>query len=287
MSKTAQLVALARAVGALERNGELRNPDYLARHFLTGAHRLALWPGIRELLKAVSARRISPGMYEYHTARTRFIDGVLDAAILRRIPQIVILGAGLDSRAYRFAQRIGHATVYEVDRQGQTQAKQRLLRNLGTVPDNVRYVAVDFTRAEAAAALRAQGWDPGRQSLFICEGLFYYLPQEAVDGLFRTMATAAAGTRLVFDYVRAAVLANPEQHHGAPEFLSLVARHGEPVRSSFAEVGLEKIIGQYGFRLQTHLFGQMIPEHVWGGNPPLQMRRMCDIFGLTLAIRGH
>jgi methyltransferase (TIGR00027 family) len=193
---------------------------------------------------------------------------MLDAAILRRIPQIVILGAGLDSRAYRFAQRIGHATVYEVDRQEQTQAKQRLLRNLGTVPDNVRYMAVDFTRAEAAAALRAQGWDPDRQSLFICEGLFYYLPQEAVDGLFRTMATAAAGTRLVFDYVRAAVLANPEQHHGAPEFLSLVARHGEPVRSSFAEVGLEKIIGQYGFRLQTHLFGQMIPEHVWGGNPP-------------------
>lgn len=142
--------------------------------------------------------------------RTRFFDQHFLAATESGIRQVVILASGLDSRAYRLAWPAG-TVVYEVDLPEVIDFKTTTLAGLGAEPTaQRRTVAVDL-RDDWPAALKAAGFDPNAPTVWSAEGLLIYLPPEAQDALFDTIAALSApGSRLACEFIRdTTVFASP------------------------------------------------------------------------------
>lgn len=178
--------------------------DDLAAQFLpTGLRwfvRATRWRALRRLLIAASDRS-GPGLWANLACRKRFIDEKLDEA-LGNIDAVVILGAGLDTRAYRLAGR-AEIPVYEVDLPHNINRKEAIVRRaLGGPPPTVHLVPVDFEHDDVAAALAAHGYRSKDRTFFIWEGVTQYLSADAVRATFEYLAHAAPSSRLVFTYVR-------------------------------------------------------------------------------------
>ena len=211
ISKTSIYVAAGRAVGAREPDPSARNPDYLAEQLLGDPSELDLdHPAVRALslgyddamkdLEVVSTVRMM-------TVRTRFIDEALERAIAAGATQVVILGAGFDSHAYRCRDLLARVKVFEVDRPA-TQAlkKQRVNDVLGGPPVNLTYVAIDFQHENLPDVMTRHGDDPAQRTFFIWEGVTMYLPEEAVRDTLRFVATHPPGSGIVFDFVYRAMV---------------------------------------------------------------------------------
>lgn len=123
-------------------------------------------------------------------ARTRFFDQQVLEAIERGVRQIVILGAGYDGRALRFADP--DVAFYEVDRGATLSDKRRRLDQLGIDESASHFVACDLRRDDLAAALRTAGLESNRPLLVLCEGLLPYLPPEDAEQMLRAMASIAS-----------------------------------------------------------------------------------------------
>ena len=206
ISRTSIYVAAGRAVGAREPDPSARNPDYLAGKLLGDPSDLVLdHPAVRalslgydEAMKNLEVVNIVRTM----TVRTRFIDEALGRAVAAGATQVVILGAGFDSHAYRFQELLASVRVFEVDRPA-TQAlkKQRVHDVLGGPPANLTYVSVDFQHEQLPDVLARHGHDPAQRTFFILEGVTMYLAEDAVRATFRFVAAHPPGSGIVFDYV--------------------------------------------------------------------------------------
>jgi methyltransferase (TIGR00027 family) len=119
------------------------------------------------------------------TAGTRYIDDVVARGLADDVEQIVILGAGYDSRPYR-PKNIERCRVFEVDHPDTQARKRRRLRSGGlAIPPHVSFVPIDLARACLDDVLPAQGFRRDRRSLFIWEGVSEYLSADAVDATLR------------------------------------------------------------------------------------------------------
>jgi methyltransferase (TIGR00027 family) len=162
-SRTSIMVAAARAFGAREPDESVRNPDWLAVRLL-GPEELELIrehpiaPALQQDYRQARQNPVIAGLSNFMLVRTRFIDDRLHAAIRNGATQLVILGAGFDTRAYRFADLLQNVKAFEVDHHAtQETKKRRLSQALGTLPANVCFVETDFRRDALADVLRAAG----------------------------------------------------------------------------------------------------------------------------------
>jgi methyltransferase (TIGR00027 family) len=178
--------------------------------------------------------------------RTRFLDDyALEATGAGGLRQVVILGAGMDARAFRLAWPAGTA-VFEVDQPAVLAEKARVLGALGAEPRaHRRAVPIDL-RDAWPEALMGHGFDPARPAVWIAEGLLVYLEADHVDALLaRVGALAARGSRLAADVASAAVITWPEigAWHAALAALGVVWRFGtdEP----------EQLFARHGWRAQA------------------------------------
>jgi methyltransferase (TIGR00027 family) len=179
--------------------------DELARRFLPPVLQLlvglARWRPARNLLFNLAEKR-SPGVWGVVLCRKRFIDEKLLAALGGGIESVVILGAGLDTRAYRLPG-LAALPVFEVDLPENIAYKQaRLQRLYGRLPAQVRLVPVDFDSQDLESALAAHGYPSGAKTFYIWEAVTQYLAEAGVRRVFAFLAGAKAGSRLVFTYIR-------------------------------------------------------------------------------------
>lgn len=158
-------------------------------------------------LFASYSERVAPGVIGFLVARCRHIDDYLQACLDADIRQVVILGAGLDSRAYRFALLQYQGKVYEVDQPATQQAKKTTVKKvLGELPSHVAYVPVDFNH-ETLQKLYDFGYNRQLRTLFIWEGVTHYLQPAAVDQtLAFVRANSAPDSTIIFDYVYSSAL---------------------------------------------------------------------------------
>jgi methyltransferase (TIGR00027 family) len=171
--------------------------DAFARQFVSGRWRLVLAASrlgvARRAVEALYDRVAGPGPRASAVARTRLIDDlVTDALSSRSIGQLVILGAGFDSRAWRLPG-LGAVTVFEVDHPATQQAKQQVLGSMSPSASRVRFVPVNFEQDDLGQALRAAGYRHGTPSLFVWEGVTNYLTPAAVDQTLGAVRGLAAG----------------------------------------------------------------------------------------------
>ncbi len=252
-SESAANVALCRALATYEEREEIRGPDNLAEVFLATDVRQAIAaPAPRAYVLKQLARY---GSYEYFIARTAWLDNEVRMALEDCLPQIVLLGAGYDSRAYRFRGLIRDTRLFELDSAVTQQRKRSRLEQAGIpIPAQLAFAPIDFTRQSVAEVLGAAGFDEGKKTLFVWEGVTYYLPAEAID---RTLAFvrrhSAAGSVVCFDYLADA----PDmlERYGVRESLEAVRNmhRSEPVQFRIQEGAIERFLSERGFRLTEHL----------------------------------
>jgi methyltransferase (TIGR00027 family) len=190
--------------------------------------RLLFLPGLRDVIMASRERRM-PGTLGAFLCRTCYIDDVLRQALAEPVQQVVILGAGFDSRAYRIAG-IEKTRVFEVDLPGLVQAKQdRVTRVLGAVPAHVTYVGIDFDRDDLNETMERAGYRRGAKTLFIWESVTQYITAAAVDGTLRFVTEAPGkGSTIVFTYVRQGLIDGSDASELEQQMASMVARLGSP-----------------------------------------------------------
>ena len=164
--------------------------------------------------------------------------------------QVVILGAGLDSRAYRISGIEG-PRVFEVDHPATQAWKQKRLKKvLGRLPPNVTFVPIDFDRQELGNGLAEAGFRAGIKTFFIWEGVTQYITAEAVDATFRYVScAAAAGSQIVFTYIHRGIINGSVRPAGTEEIMSKTQRCGEPWAFGINPAELAQYLAARGFAL--------------------------------------
>lgn len=177
---------------------------------------------------------------DYQAVRTHFFDRYFGEAVGAGLRQVVILAAGLDSRAYRLDWPAG-TTVYEVDQPKVLEYKTGILESHGAVPSATRRtVAVDL-RDDWPAALSAAGFDRSQPTAWLAEGLLPYLPSDAQDRLFEKFtALSAPGSRVAIEVFGANSSSNTSRWQRMRDRLGLdvnvqALTFHEPDRSDAAE----------------------------------------------------
>lgn len=237
-SRTAGHNALFRALEAARPAGDRVVDDPLAGAFLPPGLGAVAWvararPG-RAAVVAVIDRRW-PGVRTSLVARTHLIDDTV-ATVLPEVGQVVVLGAGFDTRPYRLPELAGPAAVpvFEVDHPDTQRRKLQRLDARSVPHDHVRFVAVDFTRDDLATALAAAGHDRTVPALVVWEGVTNYLDAAAVDATLAWCAGAAPGSHLVVTYIDRQVLDDPGAYVGADRTFATLRRAGEAMTFGLA-----------------------------------------------------
>ncbi|HUR32602.1 MAG TPA: class I SAM-dependent methyltransferase [Vicinamibacterales bacterium] len=205
-------------------------------------------PEERARLTAREQGRLARTLRAFMAARSRLVEDELARRVREDgLHQYVILGAGLDTFAYRnpFGDRL---CVFEVDQEEVQAWKRERLADAGIGSDGaVTYVPVDLESEDLVDALGVAGWDARRPTLFAWLGVTMYLEFDTVMHLLHEMARREPGTQVIFDYAISPALLGPIERLVFDEFAKRVAAAGEPWVSSFEPALLQRELRGMGF----------------------------------------
>jgi len=211
-----------------------------------------LGPDARERLQGgegTGSDRLSRALRAFMAARSRFAEDELARAIGRGVTQYVVLGAGLDTFAYRNPHGEDSLRVFEVDYPATQEWKRGQLAAAAiAIPSSVTFAPVDFERQTLAEGLRDAGFDQGKPTFFSWLGVTMYLTEDAIAATLGFVASTPRGGGIVFDY------AVPRESLGFVGRMALdaiarrVAASGEPFRTFFDPKELAQRLKQMGFR---------------------------------------
>jgi methyltransferase (TIGR00027 family) len=253
-SRTAQLMAVQRGLESSRPVRQRLFSDPLANLFVPPVWRVTLaacrLAMVRAAVEATYDMVGGPGPRASAIARTALIDDLV-ATLSPSVDQVVILGAGYDSRAYRLGC-LSSCTVFEVDHPDtQATKRARLGRAITTFTSQVRFVPVDFERDELVQALEDHGYSSRKAALFLWEGVTQYLTPEAVDSTLAAIRQlSSSGSSLVFTYVDSAVVSGDlSRFPEARRWLRGAGKRGEPWIFGLAPAEARTFLQQRGFRL--------------------------------------
>jgi methyltransferase (TIGR00027 family) len=249
-SKTAEQNALFRAIETRRSTAAEPIHDPQASRFLGATfrivHGIARVPVAHRAVTGFIDRRW-PGVRSSVVARTKLIDALVTTAA-GEVEQVVLLGAGFDSRPYRL-ECLRDRRVFEVDHPA-TQRRKRA-RLTETESAGVRFAATDFLDGDLDPALAAAGFRPDQTTLFLWEGVTNYLDASAVDATLRWCAGAPSGSQIVFTYIDARVLADPTSFEGATRVLATSRRSGESVTFGMRTDDMGAYLRERGLTLRS------------------------------------
>lgn len=272
---TARGVALVRAIEMTRPENERVSSDPYAHRFVS--------PLAVQLMRAVATLGINrltgvEGLMNFAMAREQFIHELMVRELRAGIEQIVILGAGFDTRAYRIPEA-AVVPVFEVDHPATQADKREALRGVvDPLPANVRFVGVDFDVDDLGERLRAEGYDESRRTLFVWQGVIVYLTREGADRTLEFIARhSAPGSVLVFDSIDSAALANA----GSTGLRFFTSAMGE--RVTFG-IGVDEIVSYLetrGFR-DVEIFDSNAMQRTYLGRRP----NAAGVYIATGRVRG-
>jgi methyltransferase (TIGR00027 family) len=252
-SATAMATATLRAMAAHDEREEIRGSDTLAELFLTEDRKAPLKdPAVRQW---VMKNKIAPGAYEFMIARTAFFDQIVKEAFLQNTPQIVFLGAGYDSRPYRFKDLAQETRIFELDARPTQVRKKEVLEQAGIpYPPHLLLVPIDFNKDDLRDTLLSAGFSKDQRALFIWEGVTYYLSAKVVeDTLGAIRAISCVGSSICFDY--ASLSAEAMSEEGAKKLREHMKSKfsAEPTRFGIPQGKIEAFLAEGGYVVIEHL----------------------------------
>ena len=243
-SRTARAAAFHRAAHQVLEHGRIFADPLALRILGEDADTVA-----REAEKRPTGR----AMRIFIAARTRFAEDALAAALehgARGAGQLVVLGAGLDTYAYR-GQLRDRLRIFEVDHPATQAWKRQRLADAGIfLPNGLTFAPIDFERQTLAEGLAAAGFDPARQTFFTWLGSVPYLTEEAIWSTLGFIARVPGGAHVVFDYADPPASLSPEMRARHDRRAARVAGLGEawlsyfepePLRVKLLSLGFSKI----------------------------------------------
>ena len=285
-SQTAKLAAVARASQARELD-TFRGPDDLAVRFLSPTWQFVVnTEPLRRLVRRLTTRRM-PGTYGFIIARSKCFDDFVRQELAGGAKQLVILGAGYDSRAYRFRDAIEACggRAFEVDAPA-TLAKKResVVRVFGALPRHVSYVEVDFNRDALEKKLTAAGFDPSARTVYTWEGVTFYISAAAVDAVLAFIREhSGAGSGVVLDYLFPSALDDSSTAFGAVKSAARVRQRGEPFTFSIDPDRIEDFLRERGFGLEGHFRPEQMESEYLGGSVRDEAFRVGGFYGIAMA----
>jgi methyltransferase (TIGR00027 family) len=216
------------------------------------------------------------------TCRSRYTEDALGRAADSGVAQYVILGAGLDSFAYRSGVA-GRLRVFEVDHPATQDWKRRALSTV-TIPDGVSFVAADLAADSLTGRLAAAGFDAAAPAVIGWLGVTMYLTREAIIQTLTAIAGFAAGTELIADYM----LPEDMRDEAGTMYGTLVAQasaeRGEPWLSVFTPDDLSDLARRCGFAAVRHVRQRdTIPGGLWKRSDSLRPADLAMLFHATVA----
>ena len=231
-------VTFCRALASKDEREEIKGPDNIAEIFLAEEAKKLLIDNTTR--KWAIQQLVTSPLYGYFIARTAYIDSVFQKVCMEGIPQIVILGAGYDTRAYRFREIIKNTKVFELDIHSTQHKKIESLEKAGiSIPISLSFVPINFKTDKLYDVLSKAGYDKNKQSLFIWEGVIYYLSYEVVDSTLNFIKNnSSVDSFICFDYM-------------TEELESINA--AEPFRFWIVKDKIETLLAKKGFKIIEHI----------------------------------
>jgi len=253
VSKTALGTAAGRALESRRHEKDRLFIDHFAMELLPLKYRAVVHllelPILGAALLALRERQI-PGIMGNLICRTRFIDDTVRDGLGRGCEQVAILGAGLDSRAYRIpgADRV---RVFELDRPATQAWKRERLARLGHEPPlHVTFVPVNFEQQDLRELMVEAGFREGARTLVVWEGVTQYIGASAVDATFRDLRGAVAlGSRIVFTYIHRGLIDDTAANERTKRLLAELERQGEPWVFGIYPAEISEYLAARGFHL--------------------------------------
>jgi methyltransferase (TIGR00027 family) len=281
-SQTALTAAAARAAHLIVDNEPLIFADTLAADLLgdraeefIAYHRVH---GTHIVLSTARAQVI---------CRSRYTEDRLARAVRRGVTQYVILGAGLDSFAYR-AGPACRVRVFEVDHPATQQWKRTQLSNAQIPePGGVAFVATDFEAGALSRRLIESGFDSSAPALVSWLGVTMYLTRDAISATVADLSSFAAGTELITDYMLPAHLRDAAGRTYAELVAPAAAEHGEPWLSMLAPDEMSALLAEYGFEAAEHVSQHdQVDPALWNRSDSLRPISSSLIARATLTASG-
>jgi methyltransferase (TIGR00027 family) len=209
--------------------------------------------GIRARVK----NKIPLGMYEYLIARTAYFDNLFVNALNKNIPQIVLLGAGYDTRAYRFAKLNNSTKIIELDAPTTQNRKKKCLgKSKIEISSKVVFASINFNRESLKIVLEKAGYDSNKETLFLWEGVSYYIEPESVNATLELVRNYSHNESIIaFDYVISVPIEKHHNYYGVIELVQYMANRHPNERGKFAieEEKIESFLEQQGLKMVEHL----------------------------------
>lgn len=282
-SQTAQGTAFSRALAAKEFKHGIWGQDHLAENFL-GPGFIALL-GDPKNLQFVKKKFMPPGMYNYLIARTVFFDDVFKKALDDNYPQIVFLGAGYDSRTYRFQKLIKETRIFELDIHTTQERKKECLFKAGiNIPDQLVFVPIDFNTNSLKNVLVDAGFDKNQETFFIWEGVTFYLHPEDIDNTLDFIRlNSPPGSTIAFDYSRFS--RDKKDKYGVRETVGFMksAYSGEPTFFKIDKGKIESFLSERGFKIAEHHTARDIEKNFLTSNKGVFLGQIPSLFCFCLA----
>lgn len=206
VASTAFAVAAARAIGAREPDQTVRNPDWLAEIMLQDSSMVpAELPAVQALRIPYEVAMRNPSIarkVRMMIVRTRYVDDALTRAVLGGVRQVVILGSGLDTYAYRHSVKFRESVVFEIDEPLMQKVKRTRVTDAALeMPNDLRYIGIDLDKQNLEEALAAEGFNKRAKSIFVMEGVSMYVSDAALTRTLKLVSGCPEGSSIVLDFL--------------------------------------------------------------------------------------
>jgi len=200
-------------------------------------------------------------------ARARYAEDCLEGTVGQGVRQYVILGAGMDTFAFRRPEMLDQLQVFELDHPATQSYKRQRLAELGwELPENLHFIPVDFTQKSLTEALADSSYNPLDKSFFNWLGVTMFLTRDAVLATFRAIADAAPpGSPVIFDYMDTDVFSSGRAAKRVQLMMEGVRRLGEPIICGFDPSTLGRDLAFLSLRLHENLSPSDIQERYFQG----------------------
>jgi methyltransferase (TIGR00027 family) len=199
-------------------------------------------------------------------ARTAYFDRLFTDSLKDKITQIVLLGAGYDSRAYRFVNLNQGTKIFELDIAPTQNQKVKCLKKARIeIPAGVKHIPIDFNQESLGDVLKKAGYDHRKKTLFIWEGVTYYLDPDSVDATLEFVSHAShPDSTIAFDYTVSLSNQNLDDYYGAKAFAQTMKEHhgDEALLFSIDDGKIESFLAHRDLELVDHLDNQEIERRL-------------------------
>lgn len=258
-SRTAAFTCVSRASSFYEKSPYYKSNDYIAPKLLPRF----LQPLIKsKQIRSFLMKKLGPiGIYEYVIARTKMIDQIFINAVSNNFDQVLLFGAGFDTRGIRLVDTYEEIEIFELDVTTTISDKLKQYKKRKIDPGKVKYVEIDFNTEKIQDRLKPAGFKYDKKTLYILEGVTMYLNESAIDMDFEFIKESAGkGSEVVFDYIYKSVLEEKNLKYGERKIYQRVKKSGEGWTFGIEKEEIHSFLRQRGLVLIRQMDAHKLEE---------------------------